>query len=315
MDNREFLEETKFGLESFIEKNKKRREIYDIDSSPKKFKIIDRLDEDACMEFYMDNSALEEYIERGKETACLSKKEICFWENAIETGKVNDVLRTAIMELHPEDRKNDPVDIKIARKTLKYMEANEENRQRDDKHTKDGFSALYYAGYLVKEVIKGKIQNPNRNVKDIVQQAEKSEEDILKKADEKVQVVIDFLNGTKRDSNGVDIAAYKRFYKRTKISEFIDRYDKVKINEYVEKYKENKNESLSYLKTSEEKENLDGEQKQENEQQKIYGSILGRQTTKQQENLPLRNKIQNIIQSKLSIKKTKLDDNQIKFGE
>ena len=79
-----------------------------------------RLTYEERMEIYITDgdSGLKEYLNKRKQEGSLSEAEEDYWKFAMDNGMTKEMFRKRILEMHDEDRKKDPLNIKVSRLIL-----------------------------------------------------------------------------------------------------------------------------------------------------------------------------------------------------
>lgn len=79
-----------------------------------------RLTYEEMMEIYIadGDSGLKEYLNKRKQEGSLSEAEEDYWKFAMDNGMTKEMFRKRILEMHDEDRKKDPLNIKVSRLIL-----------------------------------------------------------------------------------------------------------------------------------------------------------------------------------------------------
>ena len=195
------------------------------------------------MEFYItskDNSELKNYLLQKKQSGTLSQEEEKYWNELMELGLVERVCRTAIMEAHPEDRAEDPLEVKIARIALRgrysliHLEQSKiENQALLQLKPED----LMYLAIAIKEIIAQKIIGNKSNAEEIFESREKEILEQSKKIEEKIK------------SAGKKFESYKEMLTKSNVQQQIEsdifggfsltvsRYYDEHIGKYVDRYK------------------------------------------------------------------------------
>ena len=79
-----------------------------------------RLTYEEMMEIYIadGDSGLKEYLNKRKQEGSLSEAEEDYWKFVMDNGMTKEMFRKRILEMHDEDRKKDPLNIKVSRLIL-----------------------------------------------------------------------------------------------------------------------------------------------------------------------------------------------------
>ena len=195
------------------------------------------------MEFYItskDNSELKNYLLQKKQSGALSQEEEKYWNELMELGLVERVCRTAIMEAHPEDRAEDPLEVKIARIALRgrdilsYIEHSQTESQLQWQIKPEH---LVYFATAIKEVIAQRIIGNKSDISEIIESKEKEIleqskkiEEKMKSAGEKYEVYKATLTHSKKQQQ-IENDIFGGF------SLTVSRYYDEHIGKYVDRYK------------------------------------------------------------------------------
>lgn len=208
-------------------------------SKKHKFSISNNIDYYNCMHFYIskDNASLKLYLEDKKAAGEITSDEIEFWEGAMEVDTVQDICRTAIVEYHEEDRKNDPLKVKLARAALNSQKIVEQDKERQENQNRDLFKTAYVIGYGLKEIIVQKLKDKDRSVEDIWNSIDDEEmEEKENKLYEKMKGLVDKIKNFSRKGNANEqIDQVTEYYKTVFISEnskIVREYDEEQMKIY-----------------------------------------------------------------------------------
>lgn len=231
------------------------------DSKANKYRIYNNLDYYKCMEFYLsskeDNETLKAYLENKKNENSITDKELEFWENAMESGTVEEICRTAIVEANYKDRRKDPLKVKAARAIFKTNTIVEEDKKVQEETGRGYFKAVYGIGYAVKEIISQKMKNKDKSIEEILDNI--NEDELEQKENDaygKMKSFMDKIRG-RASKSGRTTSQEFEYYKIKIMGETartICEYDTEQMEKYVEKYLKQKNAEID---SSEKEDNSD----------------------------------------------------------
>ena len=238
------------------------KEVSLYDKKKHKYSIANNIDYKNCIEFYKskDNRELKEYLENKKQEGTISPEEVEFWEGAMEIGTVQDICRTAVTEYHEQDRKTDPLKVKMARAILKSEKYIEEEQNAQKRDNRELFNGVYMIGYSLKEIITQKIKNKDKSINEIMdsidyEEMEQKQNALYTKMHDILEKIRNF---SKSDVEKNAYTAWDYYKGKFMVSQYeiVSEYDEIQMEKYVKEFEE-KQLQENINSDSEKKENND----------------------------------------------------------
>ena len=184
------------------------------------------------MEMYIadGDSGLIEFLNGKKENNTLSEAEEEYWKFAMDNGMTKGIFRKRLLEMHTEDRKKDPLNIKISRMIVR---AGYEFYSLETSENNKSYEQYLRANICLKTILLEKLSGNKASIDTILDENDE-------KIEEQVKAVLELTKAPRMLENK-NLHPFSAIILGNHVSALSDYYKSI-MPQYVEKYMEAKRE-------------------------------------------------------------------------